>query len=175
MLNDKEIGKFIVFKIANYRLALPINKVLKIVSFSPEANRDLSTMGLVQLGRHTIKLLDFHQDLYGKSRNFTALLTGDSPPESKKQQFLVIVRKSPGEFCGILVDEPPDLMEFPQEIIRTLPQSEKRGKGILSMVSHAAIISQEKLTTTIFILDVQRVVDSEIIDSRLPALKSSGG
>lgn len=61
MNNSTETGKFIVFKIADYLLALPIANVLKVINYPPKNNRDLNTAGLVQIGSHAIALLDLHQ------------------------------------------------------------------------------------------------------------------
>ncbi|WP_424102885.1 hypothetical protein [Moorena producens] len=63
MDDDKKLDKFMVFKIADYSLCLPIRDVLKVVSFTTEISREMKTMGLVQLGKHAIKVWDLHQQL----------------------------------------------------------------------------------------------------------------
>jgi purine-binding chemotaxis protein CheW len=77
----------------------------------------------------------------------------------------VITRNSKGELWGIAVDEPPNLLELPLEMMRSLPSSERHGKGILDRVSHAAIISQEEVTTTIFLLDLNQAINTATNDS----------
>jgi purine-binding chemotaxis protein CheW len=57
--------------------------------------------------------------------------------------------------------------------MRTLPKSDHYDKPALNLVSHAAVVSQENVTTTIFLLDVKRVLNSSINDSHPLALKSS--
>jgi hypothetical protein len=44
MHDESKVGKFIVFKITDYLLALPINDVLKVVNCSSAASRGLKTM-----------------------------------------------------------------------------------------------------------------------------------
>jgi purine-binding chemotaxis protein CheW len=82
----------------------------------------------------------------------------------------VITRASGGELCGIPVDEPPNLVELPLAMMQRLPMSQIQGNALLEMVSHAAVLSQENVTTTIFLLDVKRVLNTSMNDSqkRLP-------
>lgn len=163
MQDELNTGKFIVFKIADFLLALPIDDVLKVVKYSAVENRGLSAMGIVQLGKYAIRLLDLH---------LPALGSGDSPPQGNRP-FLVITRGASGELCGIAVDEPPELMELPLESIQSLPPSDRHGKHALEWVSHIAVLAQDGVTTTIFLLDVKRVTNVAVTESYLPALKPS--
>jgi purine-binding chemotaxis protein CheW len=140
--DESTVDKFIVFKIADYLLALPIGDVLKVINCSAVADQGLKTMGVVQIGQHLIRVLNLHQQLS----------PGSSP---QLQRFLVITRTPQGELCGFPVDEPPNLMELPPEMLQSLPPSSNQS-GVLAMVSQAAIISQGKVTTTIFLLDLKR-------------------
>jgi len=140
-----KIDKFIVFKIADYLLALPMSDVLKVVNFPPGSNH-LGAMGLVQLGRHTIRVLDLHQQLS----------SGEVSSVANNLPFLIIIRHSQGELCGIAVDDTPNLMEFPLELMRSVPQSFGQS-SILEMVSHTLVLSEEEVTTTIFLLDVKQL------------------
>lgn len=162
MHHESKTGKFIVFKIADYLLALPISDVLKVVNCPPAANYELRTMGLVRLGQHTIRVLDFHQQL---SSGGLPQLPGNPP-------FLVITRTPVGELYGISVDSPPDLVELPLEMMQSLPKSDRQSSA-LDIVSHAAVVSQEKVTGTIFLLDMKRVMNTGINDSHPRLLKPS--
>jgi purine-binding chemotaxis protein CheW len=144
MQNDPTIDKFIVFKIADCLLGLPMNNVLKVINSPALNNGGLSAMGLVQLGRHTIRVLDLYQQLNPK----------EPLPSPGNQPFLVITRSPQGELFGISVDEPPNLMELPRESLRSVPQSERQS-GVRKLISHAAVISQKEATTTIFLLDLK--------------------
>lgn len=150
MHEDSKVGKFIVLKIADYLLALPISDVLKVVNCSAVADRGLRTLGVVQLGHHMIRILDLHL-----------------PELPDNQPFLVITRNLKGELWGIAVDEPPNLLELPLEMMRSLPSSDRQGKGILEMVSHAASISQGEVTTTIFLLDLDQTFSNVTHNTQL--------
>jgi purine-binding chemotaxis protein CheW len=161
MHDESEVGKFIVFKIADYLMALPINEVLKVVNCSSITSRELRTMGVVQLGRHMIRILDWHEEL--SSSNL--------PQSLDKYPFLVITQGREGELCGISVDEPPNLLELPLEMLRSLPNSERHSNPALTVASHVAVLSQEKVTTTIFLLDVKRIVNTLLNESYSLSLK----
>ena len=164
MHDESNVGKFIVFKITDYFLALPISDVLKVVNCPSVASRGLRTMGVVQLGQHMIRVLDLHEQPS----------TGGLPELVSKQSFLLITRDLQGELCGISVDEPPNLLELPLEMMRSLPKSDRHSQPLFEMVSHAAVVSQDEATTTIFLLDVKRLSNTAINDSHPLALKPSG-
>lgn len=145
MQNAPTLDKFIVFRIADCLLALPMNNVLKVINAPPSNSGGLRAMGLLQLGRHTIRVLDLYHQL---SPNEPLPASGNSP-------FLVITRNPQGELFGISVDEPPNLMELPRESLRSVPPSERQS-GFRKLISHAAVISQKQVTTTIFLLDLKR-------------------
>jgi purine-binding chemotaxis protein CheW len=163
MHDESKAGKLIVFKIADYLLALPISDVLKVINCSAVENRGLRTMGVIQLGPHTIRILDLH---------LPQLNSGGLPQLPGNQPFLVITRTPQGELYAIAVDEPPNLMEIPLEMMRSLPPSHRQSSG-LEMVSHAAVISQDEVTTTIFLLDVKRILNTAIKDSHPLSLRPS--
>lgn len=163
MNDDANVGKFIVFKIADYHLALPIGQVLKVINCSPKVSGGLNTMGLIQLGKHMLRVVDLHRQL---TLAESELLTSPSP-------FLMITRLPGGELCGIPVGEPPNLVELPLEMLHNLPQSDSYSQSALSLMSHAAVVSQNNVTTTIFLLDLQRVLNSSSHPSPLLALKPS--
>ncbi|NET60911.1 MAG: chemotaxis protein CheW [Symploca sp. SIO2E6] len=139
-----KVDKFIVFKIADYLLALPMSDVLKVINFPPSGN--LGAMGLVQLGRHTIRVFDLHEQLN----------SGEISSLANHPHFLLIIRNPQQELCGIAVDDTPNLMELPLEMMRSVPKSFGQS-SISEMVSHTVVLSEDAVTTTIFLLDVQRL------------------
>ena len=140
--------KAISFAIAGYRLALPMEAVLRVVN-CPVELRDLpSPLELVHLGSHAIAVLNLHPHLALKQINST--LGG--------QQFLVVTRSSQNEYCAIRVDTPPDLVELPLNMIRKLPEPYRNGHP-LNIAGRVAVLPQGKATRAIFLLDMQRVMD----------------
>ena len=149
MHDESQIGKFIVFKIADYLLGLPISDVLKVVNFSAANSKKLTTMGLVQIGKYMIKVLDLHQQLSLDTLHHRV----DNP------SFMVVTHDSQGELYGISVDEPPDIVELPLETIRSLPKSTSHSKPIIEMVSHVAVLPQKEDIKTIFLLDLKQIAE----------------
>ncbi|NMG10870.1 chemotaxis protein CheW [Brasilonema sp. UFV-L1] len=148
--NESELHKFIVFTIADYLLALPMSHVVKVVNLSPTDSKRLPKMGLLQIGKYMIRILDLHQhsglDAY--------------PHSSEHPSFLVLTHDSQRELYGILVDEPPDIVELSKETIRPLPKFSHHTKPLTEMVSHVAILSQQEVIKTIFLLDLQRITQT---------------
>ncbi|ARV57415.1 hypothetical protein BZZ01_01120 [Nostocales cyanobacterium HT-58-2] len=149
MYNESQVDKFILFKVADYLLALPINDVLRVVNFSPANSKRLPKMGLVQIGQYMIKVLNLHQQLDSDA----------FPSSSDNPTFMVVARNSQGELYGISVDEPPDLVELPPETIRSLPHFSSHSKPIIEMVSHVAVLPQKEDIQTIFLLDLKRIAE----------------
>lgn len=142
MPQESTFNKFIVFRLADMLLALPMQYVVRVVSYPGGASHPMQAMGLVQLGHHTIRVVNLHQQMGGGEG-----LPASSPP------FLAIARGFQGEFWGVAVDEPPNLMELPLERMQSLPTADTQ-TGILALVSHAIVLSESE---TIFLLDLHRV------------------
>ncbi|MDF5722904.1 MAG: chemotaxis protein CheW [Rhizonema sp. PD37] len=173
MYNESKVEKFIVFKIAYYRIALLINDVMKVVNCSSIAKKEILTLGLAHIGRHTIKVLDLHDYLDREIQNPMSLQANNLSQKNATEGFLVIVRNLDRHFCGIWVDQPPDLLELPDEMMRSLPKSARQPKTLLDLVSHAAVLSRNGVTNTIFLLDVEQVLNLAINDSHSLALKDA--
>ena len=163
MHDDSKVGKFIVFKVKDYFLALPIGDVLKVVNCPPISSSALRPMGVVQLGRHTIRVLNLHE----------RSSVGGLPELPNNQSFLVITRDHEAELWGIVVNAPPNLLELPLEMMQSLPKSNGNGKLLLDIVSHAAVVSQDEGTMTVFLLDVTRLSNTANNDSYPLSLKPS--
>lgn len=141
-------GKFIIFKINNYILGLPIATVLKVVNYPP-INREHSDAGLIHIGQHTITLLNLHQKL-GSSYN--SLVNRNSP-------FLIITQLLQGELCAIPVDEPPSLVELSRDSVRALPKSYQHD-SLQDLVKCVAVLTEAEKKSTIFILDINRALST---------------
>lgn len=141
------VNKFIVFMIADYFLALPISAVVKVVNYPNTTTQSLKAAGLVQIGKHTLKVLDLHQKL----ATYAPQLLINNP-------FLIIIQVFQGELCAIPVTEPPNLVEIPKDSIQALPNFEGQD-GLLDIVSHVAVLSEAE-TFTIFIIDINLVLNA---------------
>jgi chemotaxis signal transduction protein len=168
MLNEPHPVKLIAFSIADYCFALPMEQVLRVVNYPDQASNSLQSLGLVQIGRHLVKVLDLHQPF---SRNNSiqpatqpaGYLSGGVSPDqpisnqpisnqpisnqpisnqspSEQPRFLLILASPHGELYGIPIDRPPDVIECVPSQVQRLPQSHPPSHAI-ERFSRAAITS----------------------------------
>jgi purine-binding chemotaxis protein CheW len=143
--DELEAKTFIVFTIAAYHLAMPIETVLKVVKLPYNTSQELNELGFVQLGQRIIQVIDLHEWLGTQETN----------QSSQHQSFLVITSKPQAELCGILVHEPPNLIRFSPQEMQRLPQSNHQSR-LLEIASHSIVILQDEAPTTIFLLEISR-------------------
>ncbi|NJO42604.1 MAG: chemotaxis protein CheW [Cyanobacteria bacterium CRU_2_1] len=140
-------SKFIVFKIAEYHFGIPVDRVLQVINYASETNKELNSMGLIQISNHTIRILNLHQRLNSENQS-----------RSLNQPFLVIIQNTQEELCAIPVDTPPDLMEFSSAIVRPLPPT-NHPSNLAELASHIITLTQKEITTIVFLLDMQKITD----------------
>lgn len=147
-----EREKFAVFSVADYRFALPITTILKIVNCPPLNQGGTVGLGLVQLGSHTIRLLNLYREF------------GCSPKEPPEEvSFLIVVRSPQKELWGITLDMPPDLVELPPTTFRPV-SLEMPFNHKTNWISHMAMVSDHKsCDRTLLLLDVHAIFQSGLL------------
>jgi purine-binding chemotaxis protein CheW len=147
---ETETLRVIIFTVGDYQLALPLATVLKVMNCPPVISSSFKSLGLIYIGQAAIKLINFHAKLDpGKSKH----------PETEGR-FLIILQPRLGELWGIPIDNPPNLIELPLTTFRVIPKSHCQD-SLLGLASHVAIMSQEEMTSTIFLLDLDQVFNEE--------------
>ncbi len=149
IFDSKETSiKLLVFAIGKLTLALPILQVQKVIKHNPVHGSGLSHVNLTHLGDRDIAVVNLHQKLFKISL----------PEISQTQGYFIISKDVGGEPLGILVLEPPALIDIPTAQIRLIPES-YRHADTLEIASHVTVISQEDNTNkTIFILDLTKLI-----------------
>jgi chemotaxis signal transduction protein len=147
MHDDLELEKLIIFAIANYYLALPIDQVLRVINYPTDANKSLEQIGLIQYGRHTIRIINLFQQF--------ELDTGTH--SAQPFPFLMIIRGLNQELCGIPVFTPPDVIEISVEALQPIEWTHSTSP-LLESVSHTAVVKQEDETLSILLLDLYRML-----------------
>ena len=143
-------GKFIAFELANHWFALPMAAVLRIVNCPPSNQGGTISVGVVQLGPHTIRLLDL-QTQWGLQPE------AHSPEETP---FLLVVRGPQQALWGIALDTPPDLLELPLSRFKPVPP-EKRLALKLQWISHMAVIAEQDIHCTLLLLDLKAMFQNK--------------
>ncbi|WP_143467515.1 chemotaxis protein CheW [Leptolyngbya ohadii] len=96
---------FVVFAVAGYHLALPIEIIVQVIRCPARLDSDLGKAGLMQIGQHLIQVINIEQ----KSDE-----SCDRQPGGN-QDFLIVIADPEKKLYGIVVDEPPNLMKQPSE------------------------------------------------------------
>ena len=138
--------KLLVFEIGKLTLALPILQVQKVVKQSEVQGSGLSYVNLAHLNDGEIAVVDLHQKLFGVSLN-----------AAEVGEYFMITKEVKGEPLGITVAKPPSLIDQPLTQIRLLPNSYRRA-DTLEIASHVTVVSEDERSTTIFILDLEKLI-----------------
>ncbi|MGF1537337.1 MAG: chemotaxis protein CheW [Elainellaceae cyanobacterium] len=142
-----EHQKLIAFPLANHRVALPLQSVLRVLHHQLEDNDDsLNAMGLLQIGHYVIRAINLYQWL--------------TPGPSPQPPFLIIVRGPTGEPVGVWADDLPDLVELSPDSLRSLPPSAIAASRFLGLMSHAAVISDGGENRTVFLLNISQALNT---------------
>ena len=145
-----KIIKFITFKVADYWFSLPIAAVLKIVNCPPPEKGGIITLGFVQLGSHTIQLLDLY-----------SMFDLDADAKTPNQlSFLLVLRNTQKKLWGIALDTPPDLIELPLSNFQSVPQN-KYFATKRQWVSHIAVVSEQGINRTLLLLNLKSLFTHE--------------
>ncbi|NEQ51577.1 MAG: chemotaxis protein CheW [Leptolyngbya sp. SIO3F4] len=142
--------KLVTFKIASHWFALPMANVLKIVNCPSPSKGSVILFGVVQLGNHTIQLLD----LYGTF----GLGTNAKPPV--QPQFLLVLRMHKKTLWGIVLEAPPDLIELPLDLLKSI-SVDQRFVPRKQWISHIAVVSEQTIKRTLLLLDLKAVFKPE--------------
>ncbi|MGF1514636.1 MAG: chemotaxis protein CheW [Elainellaceae cyanobacterium] len=144
---DLERQKFITFPLSDYYVALPMESVLRVLRHDLEGGDDkLNRMGLLQIGRHVIRVINLYQWL--------------TPAPAPPPPFLIIVQPPQGEPFGIWTDGLPDLIELSPNLLRSLPRSAGALSGFLELMSHTVVLADGEENKTIFFLNISRLLEA---------------
>ncbi|MEM7065165.1 MAG: chemotaxis protein CheW [Cyanobacteria bacterium P01_B01_bin.77] len=149
MDNDTSaIVKFITFKVADYWFALPMETILKVINCPPLEQGGIVPLGIVQLGTHTIQLLDLH-GVFGLG----------NIPSPRQLPFLLVLRGANNKLWGITLESPPDLVELSLAAFHSV-SVDRRFLPKKQWISHIAMISGQD-GRTLLLLDLKAIFQQE--------------
>jgi chemotaxis signal transduction protein len=131
----------ITFTIANHLLALPMNAIVKVVGCPPKIAKSGNSIELFHFGNCSITVLNLNQHF--------------ACPAAPGDKFLVVTKQKHQELYALLVDTPPDLVDFPVSTIRQLPESYRQGHA-LSIASCVVVLPQAEEVASIFVIDMEK-------------------
>ncbi|MBR8832238.1 MAG: hypothetical protein N5P05_003490 [Chroococcopsis gigantea SAG 12.99] len=140
--------KLLVFSIGSLHLALSVSTVKKVLNYSAVRGTGLSHFGITTIEDREITVIDLHRRLFKTPQ---AQVSGD-------KGYLILALNSDGEYFGIWVAVAPSLEDVPLSQLRILPESYRRS-DTLSIASHVMALATKDSTLTVFLLDVDRLLD----------------
>ena len=139
--------KVIVFEIGHLHLALRIENVYKVLRQTSVYGSGLNQIGIAHVGDREVTVVDLNRQLSHSSANGAA-----------ETSYLVVAQSTGGELFGIPVAVVPALKAVPLANIRVLPES-YRHTDLLGTASHVCQSPEKEATLTIFLLDVDRLLE----------------
>ena len=143
--NAPESTQYITFNLSGYLFGLPSKSILRVVGTPPANQGGLISMGMVQLGPYSIQIIDLVSLLALNDTSVRPSVSSSRALEKRKKAptvdpeknppFLVVLQNDEGEFWGIALHEPPDLMDVPDYALKPVP-SHRRTTRSLQWVSH---------------------------------------
>ena len=135
--------KCITISLSELMLALPVEKVDKVIKQTPVISSGLNHMGITHYEGDPITVVDLHYQLFQRRQS-----------EKSSGKYLIIAKAVGQNKFAFPVQEAPSLVEFPMSSLRVLPPS-YRGTDTLEVASHVVRKAHSSGDeTTFFVLDV---------------------
>lgn len=151
---QSELKKYITFQIASYWYVIPTSAVLKILHCPPVTEGKVIDLGIIQLGPHTIRLIDINQ-IFEHNKEHTI---------SKEPLFLLVFRYQENTFFGITLSAPPDLIDLTPNILKSV-SLQNRFNFHNPWISHVGVTTIEDDNRTLLELDLERIFQQELENS----------
>jgi chemotaxis signal transduction protein len=145
--NERTI-KLLQFSIASLDLSLAVDSVRKVLRHIPVHGSGTGAFGVAHIDDREVTVIDLHKKLFKVS----------AYPPSGQKGYLILASSSGGETIGIPVTETPTLLDIVFSKLRVLPESYRRS-DTLAIASHVAVIPDGEASRTIFLLDVDHLID----------------
>ncbi|PSB05149.1 chemotaxis protein CheW [Merismopedia glauca] len=142
--------KVIVFAIGSLNCGINIFSIYKVVNSTRLYGDDNNWVSMMHIGDREVTILDLRRRLFPHE-----------PVEFPSGQiYVIILQNSQGDLYGIPVSGIPSLMDIAVEQVRVLPESFRQANA-LGIASHVAIVPQSSESLTLFLLDVEFILDLE--------------
>ena len=145
----------------DYLCALPVEAVFKAISCPPINWAVDSGIGMTDLGAENVTVVNLRQHfLQATSASQEEI---ESSQVNKSDNFLILLKTTTNELCGIPVSQPPTLTDIPLSTIVPVPLSYREVAG-LSWASHMAILSgkEEQKSLKIFLLGMSKIIEKVV-------------
>lgn len=142
-------SKFLLFQVGQLHLALSVDRVQKIINYTPIFGSGLGAVGVAHIGEQEITVIDLHRRFFRTSQKI-------------EKGYLILSKAKMGETFALWVAQTPTLVDVALSQIRTLPESYRRA-DTLDAASHVMLLPHQEGTMTVFVLDVNRLVENSSV------------
>ncbi|WP_287129499.1 hypothetical protein [Candidatus Cyanaurora vandensis] len=137
--------KILVLAIGEINLGLRIEQVHRVMVHPAVFGQKGERLGVTEVDAQAVTVVDVQ-------RQIAPHLVAVQP------SYLVLGRGRGGELYGLPLALAPILVEVPLTQVRALPDSYRRNER-LGIASHVAIVQHEEQNLTLFLVDLDRLVD----------------
>lgn len=140
--------RVVAFSVEKLTLAVPIESVYRVLSEIPVEGSGERGVGIAHLEDYELTVFDLEYQLFPHK---------PSEAISAPAGSYIVVVQSKAEVLGLLVKQRPTLMNLPRDRVRVLPSSYRKA-DTLGFCSHVAVVEEGEKKTTVFLLDVNRLI-----------------
>jgi purine-binding chemotaxis protein CheW len=133
--------------VGSLHLALSVNAVKKVLRYIPVYSSGLNHFGVANVDGKEVTVIDLHQRLFKTPQSQISGQNG----------YLILAKNSQGESFATWVSNTPALQDVSLSSIRVLPESYRRS-DTLAIASHVLALTDKDHTLTVFLLDVDRLL-----------------
>ncbi len=141
------IWQVVAFPVGTLILSVPIQSVYRVLSKIPVNGSGERGVGIAHLENDELTVFDLEYQLFPQQMQQNLAIKGSH----------IIVVQSETEVLGLLVKQTPTLMNLERDRVRILPDSYRQA-DTLSFCSHVAILDGKEARTTVFLLDVEQLL-----------------
>jgi purine-binding chemotaxis protein CheW len=142
--------KVVVFPIGSLNCGINVFSIYKVVKSTRLYGEDNNWVSMMHIGDREVTILDLRRRLF----------PNELAQASSDRVYIIVLQNSQGALYGIPVNGIPTLMDLPVDQVRVLPDSFRQANA-LGIASHVAIIPQSSESLTLFLLDIEFLLDLE--------------
>lgn len=148
--HSPDLKKYISFQVASYWYVIPVTEILKVVNCPPPSQGGVVGLGVVQLGSHTVQLLDLYQLFEGDSASSATL----------KSTYLVVLQRQESTLWGITLGTPPDLIELPASDLKPVTLA-NHATPQNPWISHVGVVVEQTHKRTYLQLNLEALLQQK--------------
>ena len=150
----RELSKYVTFQVASYWYVIPVTEILKIVNCPPPSQGGMVGLGLVQLGPHTIQLVDLNQIFEHELTNTVSITPS----------FLIVLHQQENTLWGIALDTPPDLIELSSNDLKPVSLAEHSAPQS-PWITHVGVVNKQNSEQAFLQLDLRALFRHKVKQS----------